>query len=331
MEHIYLGTPEADAILASAPFETHERLTQIAMTEKPTDFIAEQVLPTIATPFDFKYSKGITADQYSVPNTRASRAGRLTEVEFGQNLATDSTEDRGLLTFVPERDIATARQQQSAWDPMAEASMGLTQLMDLDREVRVAGIVFSDTNYPTGHKETLMGTDKWSNAASSPLRKIKDAKRACITKPDTIVFGIEVWDEFCQHGDILQATRMTGAGSGDDGDKGYATREAVSRLLNLRVVVGEERQQKANRGQDEDFDFIWGKHCALLKVSRPGGSRSQMPSWGFTAEAMQVNVMTSTEPSRGVGRGSRVMKVSESTNEVISWPTAGYFFKDAVA
>ena len=331
MDYIHLGTPEADAILASAPFETHPRLTQIAMTERPTEFIAERALPSINTAFDFKYSKGITEDQYTVPETRASRAGRLTEVEFGQNLATGSCEDRGLLAYVPERDIAQARQQQAAWDPMAEASMGLTQLMDLDREVRVAGIVFSDSNYPAGHKKVLAGNTQFSDAASDPIKAIRDAKRACITTPDTMIFGVEAWDAFCQHGDILQATRMTGAGSGADGDKGYATEEAVGRLFGMRVVVGRERRQTANRGQASSFSFIWGKHIALLKVSRPGGSRSQMPSWGFTARAMSRGVMTSMEPSRGVGRGSRVIKVSECTGEVISWNSAGYFFKNAVA
>ncbi|MYE00425.1 MAG: hypothetical protein F4Y03_03985 [Alphaproteobacteria bacterium] len=329
MEPIYLGTPEADAVLASAPFETHARLTQIAMTEKPSDFIAERVMPSISTAFDFRYSKGITEDQYTVPETRASRAGRLTEVEFGQELDSASCEDRGLLVYVPERDIATARQQQSAWDPMAEASMGLTQLMDLDREVRVAGIVFDADRYPTDHKETLSGNGQFSNAASSPLKKIRDAKRQCITVPDTMVFGVEAWDAFCQHGDILQATRMTGAGASDD--VGYATEAAVAALFGMRVVVGRERRQTANRGQASSFSFIWGKHIALVKASRPGGSRSQMPSWGFTARAMDRNVMTSMEPSRGVGRGSRVIKVSECTEEVVSWNTAGYFFEDAVA
>lgn len=328
-EIIYLA--DAGPELASAPFETHSRLTQIAMTEKPEGFIADMVMPAVPAPFKFEYSKGITADQFSIPNTRASRAGRLTEVEFGQELETESTFDYGLLSYVPEKDIREARQQNAAWDPMQEASTGITQLMTLDREKRVADIVFKAANYPTGHKETLAGNAQFSNAASTPIKKIRDAKRACITTPDTMVFGIEAWDEFCQHGDILQATRMTGAGSGTDGDKGYATEDAVSRLFGMRVVVGEARYQKANRGQSEDFDFIWGKHLALLKVGRPVGTRSQMPTWGFTARAMERTVMTSLEPSRGVGRGSRVVKVSECLKEVVSWSTAGYLFTNAVA
>ena len=117
MDVIELGTPEANVALASAPFETHSRMTQIAMAERPSGFIADEVMPRVPSPFKFQYTKVDSEDQFTIPDTIASRAGRLNEVEFGATLQDGSTEPHGLLTYVPWRDIQEARQQQSAWDP----------------------------------------------------------------------------------------------------------------------------------------------------------------------------------------------------------------------
>ena len=66
-------------------------------------------------------------------------------------------------------------------------------------------------------------------------------------------------------------------------------------------------------------------------MRRPAGTRDVMPTWGFTAQAMAREVAMSEEPERGVGRGSRVVKVSECIREIVSWNTAGYFWQNAVA
>ena len=334
MDYEVFTLAEVDPELASAPFETHARLTQIAMAEKPAEFIADDVLPRVQSAYSFKYTKGLNEDQFSIPNTRASRQGRLNEVEFGAELADGSTNDHGLLAYVPERDISEAQAQASAWDPLAQASMGLTQLMHLDREKRVADLVFADGNYPTGHKATLQGTSQWSDKSSNPLTAILEALDKTITRPNTLVLGQAVWTKLRTHPVIVEAIKETGAGAGGTAAQaaGIVMRQAVANLFELdRVLVGSSWYQSARRGQDAVYARLWGKHAALLHIRRPTGTREMMPTWGFTAEAMALQVQTSEEPSRGVGRGSRVIKVSECVNEIISWDTAGYFFKSAVA
>ena len=327
-EVIYLS--EASPELASAPFQTHARMTQIAMAEKPMGFIADEVLPRVDSAYSFRYTKGINADQFSIPDTRASRAGRLNEVEFGATLADGSTEDHGLMAFVPYRDIDEARRQQSAWDPQAQAAMGVSQLMELDREQRAKNLVFDKDNYPAGYKATLMGNSQWSAAASDPLTAILEALDVPITRPNTLVLGQAVWTKLRTHPRIVEAIKMTGAGGA--AAAGIVMRQAVAALFELdRVLVGAAWYQRAKRGQDEVYERLWGKHAALLHVRRPTGTRDVMPTWGFTAQAMARSVAMSEEPSRGVGRGSRVIKVSECIRELVSWSTAGYFFENAVA
>ena len=338
MHYDFIRLAEAGPELASAPFQTHARMTQIAMVEKPADFIADEVLPRVNSAFSFKYTKGMNEDQFTIPETRASRQGRLNEVEFGAELADGSCDDYGLLAYVPERDIREAQAQASAWDPMAQASMGATQLMHLDREKRVADLVFDKTKYPTGYKtdvsSTNKGADQWDKATSDPLGVIMDALDTPITRPNTLVMGQQVWTRLRRHAKIVEAVKATGAGAGGTGAQaaGVVGRAAVAELFEIdRILVGAAWHNTARRGKAASYARLWGKHAALLHIRTPTGTRDMMPTWGFTAQAMALEVMTSEEPSRGVGRGSRAIKVSECIREIVSWNTAGYFFENAVA
>lgn len=334
MDYQIIRLADAGPELASAPFETHARMTQIAMAERPKDFIADEVLPRVNSAYSFKYTKGLNDDQFSIPDTRASRQGRLNEVEFGAELADGSTDDHGLLAYVPERDIREAQAQASAWDPMAQASMGITQLMHLDREKRVADMVFDTASFAGGHSETVASEARWSSAASDPIAAVLDALDKPITRPNMMVMGQAVWTKLRQHPRIVEAIKATGAGAGGTGAQaaGIVMRQAVADLFEVeRLLVGAAWYQTSRRGQPANYARLWGKSCALLHIRRPTGTRDAMPTWGFTAQAMAMEVMTSEEPSRGVGRGSRVIKVSECIREIVSWNSAGYLFKGAVA
>lgn len=330
MDYEVIALADASPELASAPFQTHSRLTQIAMTERPEGFIADMVMPRVNSPFKFEYTKGVSADQFSIPDTRASRAGRLNEVEFGATLANGSVEDHGLLAFVPYRDINEAQAQGGAWDPLAQASMGVTQLVELAREKRVADIIFAAASYPAGYKVTLAGNSQWSSADSDPVDAILAALDIPITRPNALVLGQATWTKLRQHPALVEAIKATGAGGA--AAKGVVMRQAVAELFEIDAVhVGATWYQSAKRGQDAAYARLWGKHAAALHIRRPTGTRDMMPTFGFTAQAMAREVALSEEPSRGVGRGSRVIKVSECVHELVSWNTAGYFWQNAVA
>ena len=330
MDYEVIALSEAGPELASAPFQTHPRLTQIAMTERPKGFVADDVLPRVDSAYKFVYTKGMSADQFSIPDTRASRAGRLNEVEFGAELANGATNDHGLMAFVPYRDIDEARRQGGAWDPQAQAAMGTSQLVELDRERRVARLVFARGSYPAGYRTVLAGNSQWSDKNSDPLKTILVALDIPITRPNMLLFGQATWTQLRTHPRIVEAVKMTGAGGVDAA--GIVMRQAVAELFEVdQVVVGAAWHQSARRGQDPVYARLWGKHAAALHIRRPMGTQDMMPTWGFTAQAMARQVAMSEEPSRGVGRGSRVVKVSECIAEIVSWNTAGYFWENAVA
>ena len=329
MDYDIIRLSDAGPELASAPFETQSRLTQIAMTERPADFIADEVLPRITTAFKFSYTKGQNDDQLNIPETRASRAGALNEVEFGAQLADGSCEDHGLMTYVPHRDIREAQVQGGAWDPVAQASTGLTGLMHLDREQRAADLVFGVANYPAANSTVLQGSGQWSHEDSDPIAAILEAMDLSVTRPNTLVLGQTVWTKLRTHARIVEAVRGTGAGAAA---AGIVMRRSVADLFELdRILIGAAWHQSNRRGQAAQYARLWGSHAALLHVRKPSGTRDMMPTWGFTAQAMALEVATSEEPSRGIGRGSRAVKVSECIREIVSWNSAGYLWRDAVA
>ncbi len=332
MEYPIFDLASADGIaLASGPFDTQTKYTQIAMSVPVEGLIADMVSPRVRAPYKFTYTKLTEADELSLPESRASRAGKLNEVEFGSTDETDSTKDYGLICPVPDRDVREARSQGLPYDPLSNSSASLGEIMKLLREKRVADIVFDKDNYPTGYKETLTNKDKWSDAGSDPIGKISDALEKSLVRPNTIVFGQQSWTKFRQHGDILAATQKTGAGA--SGEAGLASRMAVAGLFEVdQVLVGRQQYQTANRGQSESYSYIWGKHCALLHINRALASmQTAIPSWTFTAEAMPMSVGTYMEFGRGVGAGSHIVKISESCKELVAWSKAGYFFENAVA
>lgn len=331
MQYEIIDLADAPASLASAPFETQVKYTGVAMAVSPPGLIADNVSPRVRSPFKFAYSKLTERDKLTLRDSRASRAGRMNEIEFGSDDETGETEDYGLLTFVPDRDMREASAQGLPYDPLMVASDSLGVVMKMNREKRVADQIFAAASYPTGYKVQLSGQSQWSDTENSnPLAAILAAMDKPLVRPNTFVIGQEAWTKTRTHPKIVEAINMSGAGAGASG---AVSRAAFAELIEVdQVYVGSAQYQTANPGQDEAYAYLWGKHAALLHVNRSlSAPNGMMPSFAFTAEAMGMEVSTYGEEARGVGRGSTAVKISESCKEIVAWNKAGYFFQDAVA
>lgn len=333
---------DAGPELASAPFQTQTALTKIAMTTKPMGLIADMVSPVIPTPFKFTYTRINEKDVHSLPDNLASRAGRLNEVEYGSTDANDRTVDYGLLCFVPDRDVEEAKAQMLAYDPLATSTDLLATSMKLRREKRVADLVFYPPYYGT-NRVTLVNEGQWSSIGSNPLANIFDRIDDPLVRPNALVMGQHVWTHFRRHPVIVEAVKSTGAGAivgapgagagGTIQAQGTVSKQQVADLFELdHVLVGSAQVQTANKGQDPVYEYLWGRHAALLHINRAlSGPQTAMPSFTFTAQAMPMTVSVFTNKQRGIGAGSHVVKISESCKELISWPGAGFMFENAVA
>ena len=193
--------------------------------------------------------------------------------------------------------------------------MMLTDLLMIDRERRVADIVFADAGYGSANKVTLSGNDQWSvdHASSDPVGDIVDAIEKMIVRPTHMLMGSEVWKELRTHKAILKSVNR------NDGDAGIASRRTVSDLLEVEIVVGQAWINSAGRGQDATLSRVWGKH-ALLYRADPNADAMGPPTLGITAEYRGREVMTGFNVK--TGRGGRTRSVWSIPATRGSSPTA---------
>lgn len=316
--------------MSTTAFPVNPELSAVAIGYKnrDIDLIADQVLPRVLTAKKFAYTKYNQADAFTVPATRVGRKSEPTMVDFGGTLVNDECVDWGLDDLVPNDEIEAFNAMPKPGtmvSPQAKSTSLLTGLILLDREIRVANLVFSSANYAAANQATLSGTSQWSDFANSnPLDALLAALDVPLIRPNTITLGQAVWTKLRQHPRLIQAANAS-AQTG-----GAITRQDLADLLEIKnVAVGAGFVNTAKKGQTPTFSRVWGKHCSLQFVSEDMANADQ-PQYGFTAQFGDRIAGTIPEPKKGL-RGGETIRVGESVKEVICAPDAGYFFQNAVA
>jgi hypothetical protein len=291
--------------MATTAFPVNPALTAIAIgyRNRDIDLIADRILPRIGkTGKKFKYTVYPVGDAYTVPNTRVARRAAPTQVDFGGTEVNDECVDYGLDDVLPNDEVLAWEQMPKPASggpvsPMAKATSLLTGLILLDREIRVANLVFAQATYPAANRVLLSGTSQWSDFTNS-------------NPVDAILAALDV--------PIFQV------------NAGAVTREQVAAFFEVReVVVGAGFVNTARKGQAPVMSRVWGKHAAALFISQDAADADQ-PTFGFTAEFGDRIAGDMNEPKLGL-RGSTIIRVGESVKEVISAAASGYYFENAVA
>ena len=311
-----------DNIVSTYPVD-FER-TAIAVGYSNDMYVADMVLPRVPVMRkEYRYYEYPIDESFTVPETRVGRRSRPTMVHFTASENSAACEDYGLEDAIPDDDVRNAPMQ--AADPIDRSVMMLTDLLMIDREKRVADIVFADSGYGSANKVTLAGNDQWSvdHASSDPVEDIVDAIEKMIVRPTHMLMGSEVWKELRTHKTILKSVNR------NDGDAGIASRRMVSDLLEVEIVVGQAWINSARRGQDATLSRVWGKH-ALLYRADPNADAMGPPTLGITAEYRGREVMTGFNVKTGA-RGAHEIRVVDTCDERIIANRAGYLFRNAVA
>ena len=211
--------------MATTAFQLNPELTAVAIGYRNPDvaMIADRVLPRVVkTAKRFAYTSFPLAEAYTLPATRVGRKSEPTMVDFTGQIVTAECVDWGLDDLVPNDEV-------EAWDmmvsrlsgsgmgvpggsagPLEKATSLLTSLVMLDREQRVANLVFNTASYAAGQFATLSGTSQWSDFANSnPLDAILVAMDVPIFRPNMVVMGQAVWTKVRQHPRLIQAANAS--------------------------------------------------------------------------------------------------------------------------
>jgi hypothetical protein len=314
--------------MAVAPFPIDPHLTGISLAYQNETLIAEAVLPTVGvSKQEFRWNRYDLRDGFTLPNTLVGRKSEPNKVEFGATEVAGFTKDYGLDDDVPTEDIMNSDVRH---DPLAYATLRVTELIELDREVRVAAKVFDAALYAAGNKQALSGTAQWSDFVNSdPIGNIHDLaleSNAVMMRPNVMVMGSEVWMKFARHPKILEAVKSTGGAI----NNGIAARSAIAQLFELEeVLVGRARLNTAKKGQPATMSRVWGKSALLFYRNRLATNQAGI-TLGYSAQWGSRVAGQMPEPNIGL-RGAVRVRVGESREEVLAAPDVGFLFTTAVA
>ena len=314
------------------PFPIQQELTAIALAYSNRSYIADLVLPRVPVGSrEFKWLRFNRDEMFTVPETMVGRKGVPNEVQFGATEVAGFVKDYGLDDLVPNEDLSAA---PAGYDPLGRAVEGTSELIALDREKRVADLVFNTATYPEANRATLSGTSQWSDYTNSdPYSAIMAARDGMLMPFNTGVIGRLAWSKLRVHPKITAALAPSATGNtGTSNAQGApATLQAVADLLELdQILVGESWINTAKPGQTASLSRVWGKHMALLHINPIASIRGNAISFGYTAE--YGNRVSGSIPEPKVGlRGAQRVRVGESVNEIVAASDVGYYFQNVVA
>lgn len=308
--------------MGGTPFPLIPYLTSISLAYENRKLIADQVLPRVSVATQlFRYFKYALGDAFTVPDTKVGRTSRPTQVEFGRTNVDSSCLDYALDGPVPNADKANAA--AAGFDPEVRATELVTNLIQLDREIRVAGVVFNAANFATANKVTL--TNPWTDRVNGdPIGDIQTAMDSMVMRPNILVLGRLVASALQRHPEIVEAFYGNAATSG------IVPIDFIRTLFGLDgIYVGEAFFNTAKPGQVVTNSRAWGKFAAL--IYRDSLATADMgTTFGFTAQWGTRIAGRIDDPHMGM-RGGVLVRVGESVREIITASDLGYLFSNAAA
>lgn len=319
------------------PFPLDPTLTAIAIGYRnpAATLLYSRVLPTVEVMSEqFKWTEFPLGEGFTVPELEVGRKGRVNQVEFTATEKDSSTKDYGLDDAIPYSDIqAAARaraEKRSNIDPRNMAVEGLTNLIELGREVRAAQIVQDANNYDADKKIALVGTDKFSDYDNSDPYGVIDEgmDKTLVYRPNHIVMGQPVWSKIKRHPKMIKAVK------GGLTEDGAITKAQFAELFELppeNVLIGMAQVNLSRKGQNVALSRVWGKSIQLLYLD-PSKRQADgsVITWGFTAELGGRISGSIEDKDIGLEGGERI-RVGEKVRELVAAKSVGYQIQGAVA
>jgi hypothetical protein len=305
------------------PFPTDPRLTGIAIAYRNAEMVADRILPRVpVAKKEFRWLKFDRAERMTVPETLVGRKSLPNEVDFTASEEAGLAHDRGLDDVVPNDDINEAPE---GLDLIGEATEGLTELILLDREIRVAAKVMNAANYAADNKVTLTGTDQFDDPAATPLKFINDALETLIVRPNVLLMPVPVWNVLRAHPNVVSAITPSGTGNG------MVTRQQLAALLEVdEIIVGQGWKNSAKPGQDATIVRVWGGDSMLAFYRNPQATPRRGVTFGYTAQVGGRVSGQIAEPKMGL-RGSVRVRVGETVGEILVATDVALLFQDVLS
>lgn len=306
---------------------TNRLLTNFALGYTPEGMIGEQVAAIVPVPNSETgtYVKWFKGDAFRRVNTIRADGDRANQTSFRFDKATFLCEEYALEFKVTDRQ---RKQAESILQPALAQQQFQQYLIDLDQEIRLAGLYTNTANYASGNSVTLSGTDQWNNAsfAGNIEKVIDDGKEAVRlgtggSRVDTIIIPEAVAKVVKRDAKVRELVKYTDPNLLVNGD-------LPPTLWRLRVVS----PAAVYNTEDETFDTdtydpsdVWGNDVVLTMRPKLAGTNSLAHIAIFRHRGFQ------TDQWREEAISADWFRVGKIQDEQVISDVAGYVIKAAIA
>lgn len=308
---------------ATDQFTESAQLTGIAIAYRNADYtlIADEVLPRVPAPArSFKWQSYNEADAFTVPDTRVGRRGTPNRVEIEGTEQDGSCADYGI--DVPLDNATIDEAKRNKWNPEGRAAERATDIVMLDREIRVARLVQDADSYHPDHVEALAEADRFSNPDSDPITIIEDMMDTCYIRPNQLTFAHNAWRSIRKHPKLVKSR------NGTSGDEGRLTLQELAELLEVnRILVGAGRVNVNRPGEAPALERVWDGTVSGQFINRTADTTGGV-TFGFTAQL--GTKFAGTLPANMGLRGGKLIRSGETLSEKIVAKRAGFLIRTAV-
>lgn len=258
-------------------------------------------------------------EAFKLYNSRRAPGTNTKRIQFGYQGKPYAIVPSALEAPVP-RELMRDASKVPGIDLGARAVNTVMRSLLLEHEYNAAQLARSAGNYDANHKVALVGTSRWTGAASDPnadIRAGREAIRSTIgVYPNTALLSATAFSALQENAKILDRTKYTGRDS--------ITTEILARLWNVqKVVVGEATVADAA----DAFGDVWGNDVVLAYTNISADPNVEEPSYGYTY-AIEGHPLVE-QPYWDNSAKSWIYGVSFDNTPVLSGITAGYLIQDA--
>jgi len=296
-------------------------LSNVVLGFKHPEHIGMELFPRVSVAVSAGKIIQFGKDAFRLYNTARAPGTATKRVQFGY-----ANGNYGLSNHALEALVPVEHQREAQVVPGIDLSIGaingVMRVESLSLEKEHADLARDAAKYGNNHKNTLSGTDQWSDYANSnPIKDIDDAKEAIRTStgvyPNVLEIPAGVLKVLKEHPKIVEKIKYS--------ERGIVTADILAAVFDIpKVIIG-----KAIGFDDSDTSIdIWGKDVILAYVPTVS-STIEEPSFGYTYTMLNNPHVEDPYYERNIK--SWVYGTQYERAPLLTGVTSGFLLQNAVA